>query len=322
VNVSAGAQRAVPRALVLALLVGGSGAFVAQQQRALADTGEAPGHQRTDLDAVPAAAAPGGRAEDRSAAPPSQPSQASSQAPELLGGTSQEALEQELADLLQAQPPAAAPSQEHQQPRSQVRTPAPAPRPAPILASLMPDLPLLPPDSDPLIVPGLFPVAVPDLADSLAAVPTPVLVPLPAPAAAPAPAPAAAQAPAHKPAASGRHAARTRPADSGSSAHRRPGERKAHSHRRAVPGAGTRHTTGGLNWTELARCEAGGNPHAVDSSGRYGGLYQFDARTWRGLGGHGQPQDASAGEQTERAQELYQRRGIAPWPTCGPRAAG
>ncbi|QMU80663.1 hypothetical protein GXW83_30740 [Streptacidiphilus sp. PB12-B1b] len=77
-----------------------------------------------------------------------------------------------------------------------------------------------------------------------------------------------------------------------------------------------------MNWTALARCEAGGNPHAVDPSGRYGGLYQFDARTWHSLGGHGLPQDASPGEQTDRARTLYQRRGMEPWPACGPRAAG
>ncbi|MBC3843783.1 hypothetical protein GXW82_36900 [Streptacidiphilus sp. 4-A2] len=119
---------------------------------------------------------------------------------------------------------------------------------------------------------------------------------------------------------SGRHAARTRPADTGRSAHRRPGERRAHSHRRDL--LPTAHTTGELNWTALARCEAGGNPHAVDPSGRYGGLYQFDSRTWRSLGGRGLPQDAPVGEQTSRARELYQQRGIAPWPACGPRAAG
>lgn len=73
----------------------------------------------------------------------------------------------------------------------------------------------------------------------------------------------------------------------------------------------------GLDWSALARCESGGRPDAVDSSGTYGGLYQFDARTWRGLGGSGRPQDAPAAEQTYRAKKLYVARGASPWPVCG-----
>jgi hypothetical protein len=86
--------------------------------------------------------------------------------------------------------------------------------------------------------------------------------------------------------------------------------------------AATHHGTGELNWSALARCEAGGNPHAVDPSGRYGGLYQFDSGTWHSLGGSGRPQDASPSEQTARARKLYRQRGAAPWPACGRRAAG
>lgn len=84
----------------------------------------------------------------------------------------------------------------------------------------------------------------------------------------------------------------------------------------------TRHVAGDLNWSALARCEAGGNPHAVDPSGRYGGLYQFDRGTWHSLGGHGRPQDASPAEQTSRARTLYHQRGTSPWPSCGHRATG
>ncbi|MFC3586917.1 ubiquitin-like domain-containing protein [Streptantibioticus rubrisoli] len=73
----------------------------------------------------------------------------------------------------------------------------------------------------------------------------------------------------------------------------------------------------GLNWAGLARCETGGRPNAVDSSGTYGGLYQFDTRTWHALGGTGRPQDAPAAEQTYRAKKLYVRRGTTPWPVCG-----
>ncbi|MDF3293810.1 resuscitation-promoting factor [Streptomyces silvisoli] len=73
----------------------------------------------------------------------------------------------------------------------------------------------------------------------------------------------------------------------------------------------------GLNWAGLARCEAGGRPNAVDPSGTYGGLYQFDTHTWHALGGTGRPQDAPAAEQTYRAKKLYVRRGASPWPVCG-----
>lgn len=73
----------------------------------------------------------------------------------------------------------------------------------------------------------------------------------------------------------------------------------------------------GLNWAALARCESGGNPRAVSSSGTYRGLYQFSFSTWRGVGGSGDPIDASAGEQTYRAKLLYQRSGRGQWPVCG-----
>lgn len=78
----------------------------------------------------------------------------------------------------------------------------------------------------------------------------------------------------------------------------------------------------GLNWSALAACESGGRPDAVDPSGTYGGLYQFDTGTWQSLGGSGRPQDASAGEQTMRAKKLYAQRGASPWPHCGRRLHG
>lgn len=73
----------------------------------------------------------------------------------------------------------------------------------------------------------------------------------------------------------------------------------------------------GLNWDGLAACESGGNPSAVDPSGTYHGLYQFDAGTWQSVGGSGVASQASAEEQTMRAQMLYEQRGSAPWPVCG-----
>ncbi|KUN06617.1 transglycosylase [Streptomyces yokosukanensis] len=77
-----------------------------------------------------------------------------------------------------------------------------------------------------------------------------------------------------------------------------------------------------LNWRGLATCESGGRPDAVDPSGTFGGLYQFDTRTWHSLGGNGRPQDAPADEQTLRAKKLYTRRGATPWPSCGARLHG
>ncbi|WP_033323074.1 resuscitation-promoting factor [Streptomyces yerevanensis] len=74
-----------------------------------------------------------------------------------------------------------------------------------------------------------------------------------------------------------------------------------------------------LNWSALAACESSGRPDAVDPSGTYGGLYQFDIRTWQSVGGSGRPQDASAAEQTYRAKKLYVLRGSSPWPHCGGR---
>ncbi|WND37096.1 ubiquitin-like domain-containing protein [Streptomyces sp. BB1-1-1] len=77
-----------------------------------------------------------------------------------------------------------------------------------------------------------------------------------------------------------------------------------------------------LNWQGLAACESGGRPDAVDPSGTYGGLYQFDTHTWQSLGGEGRPQDAPASEQTYRAKKLYVRSGADSWPHCGARLQG
>ena len=75
---------------------------------------------------------------------------------------------------------------------------------------------------------------------------------------------------------------------------------------------------GSLNWAALAECESSGNPRAVNPAGYYG-LYQFSLSTWRAQGGSGNPIDASAAEQTKRAQILYGKTGASSWPSCGPR---
>ena len=67
----------------------------------------------------------------------------------------------------------------------------------------------------------------------------------------------------------------------------------------------------------IAQCESGGIPGAVDSSGTYRGLFQFDSGTWASVGGSGDPAAAPATEQYRRAAMLYARSGASPWPVCG-----
>jgi uncharacterized protein YabE (DUF348 family) len=87
-----------------------------------------------------------------------------------------------------------------------------------------------------------------------------------------------------------------------------------------APAPGPRGSTGSassLNWAALADCESGGNPRAVNPSGKYFGLYQFSLATWRSVGGSGNPIDNSPAEQTYRAQVLYNKAGAGQWPHCG-----
>ena len=73
----------------------------------------------------------------------------------------------------------------------------------------------------------------------------------------------------------------------------------------------------GLNWAALANCESSGNPQAYNPAGPFYGLYQFMESTWHAVGGVGLPSDASASEQTYRAQILYNQSGAGQWPVCG-----
>jgi peptidoglycan hydrolase CwlO-like protein len=68
---------------------------------------------------------------------------------------------------------------------------------------------------------------------------------------------------------------------------------------------------------KIAQCESGGNPHAISPSGQYRGMFQFTFATWAGVGGHGDPAQASAAEQIQRAAILYARSGPGQWPVCG-----
>ncbi len=81
--------------------------------------------------------------------------------------------------------------------------------------------------------------------------------------------------------------------------------------------ASTRSNSGGGDLANIRRCESGGNYQAVSPSGKYRGAYQFDVRTWRSIGGSGDPAAASPAEQDARARQLRSQRGSSPWPNCG-----
>ena len=67
----------------------------------------------------------------------------------------------------------------------------------------------------------------------------------------------------------------------------------------------------------IAACESGGRWRIVSASGMYFGGLQFDAQTWRSVGGRGLPHWHPRIEQKFRAVLLIQRRGYQPWPVCG-----
>ena len=88
----------------------------------------------------------------------------------------------------------------------------------------------------------------------------------------------------------------------------------------SAPKATKRSATGGgsaATLARIARCESGGNPAAVSSSGQYRGKYQFSSATWRALGGKGDPAKAAESVQDALAAKLLAQRGTSPWPVCG-----
>ncbi|MGZ4666497.1 MAG: transglycosylase family protein [Frankiaceae bacterium] len=68
-------------------------------------------------------------------------------------------------------------------------------------------------------------------------------------------------------------------------------------------------------WAQVAQCETGGNPGIV--AGQFYGMYMMTLDAWHAAGGTGLPSQASASEQTARAQTLYNQLGSKPWPVCG-----
>ena len=73
------------------------------------------------------------------------------------------------------------------------------------------------------------------------------------------------------------------------------------------------------HWYNLRFCESTNNYTAESSNGLFYGAYQFEPRTWRTVGGVGNPAHAPPEEQDARARLLYARRGDQPWPRdyCG-----
>lgn len=69
----------------------------------------------------------------------------------------------------------------------------------------------------------------------------------------------------------------------------------------------------------LRTCESKGDYSAVSDSGKYRGAYQFSHKTWRTVGGSGDPAQASPEEQDMRARLLHLRDGSGQWPVCGRR---
>jgi len=71
------------------------------------------------------------------------------------------------------------------------------------------------------------------------------------------------------------------------------------------------------DYRKIAVCESSLNPEAVNRTGKYRGLFQFDNRSWEYVGGTGDPAQASVSEQLLRAQILVSRQGFnRAFPQC------
>lgn len=72
------------------------------------------------------------------------------------------------------------------------------------------------------------------------------------------------------------------------------------------------------DFARLRMCESSDNYRADTGNGYYG-AYQFELRTWRGLGYSGYPHQAAPTTQDSAARELQADRGWQPWPACARR---
>jgi len=64
------------------------------------------------------------------------------------------------------------------------------------------------------------------------------------------------------------------------------------------------------DYRKIAVCESSLNPEAINRTGKYRGLFQFDKRSWEWVGGSGDPARASVREQYKRAQMLVSKQGF------------
>jgi hypothetical protein len=80
-------------------------------------------------------------------------------------------------------------------------------------------------------------------------------------------------------------------------------------------GGGTAHAASSDDFARLRQCESGGN-YAINTGNGFYGAYQFDRRTWQGLGYPGTADQAAPGTQDEAAARLQAARGWQPWPAC------
>jgi septal ring factor EnvC (AmiA/AmiB activator) len=67
----------------------------------------------------------------------------------------------------------------------------------------------------------------------------------------------------------------------------------------------------------IVMCESGGNWEAVNPSSGAGGAYQILPSTWELYGGEGNPEDASPGQQSAIAAQIWADSGSAAWVCAG-----
>lgn len=73
------------------------------------------------------------------------------------------------------------------------------------------------------------------------------------------------------------------------------------------------------DYKAIAFCESTNNPHAISSTGKYRGLFQFSYDSWQYVGGTGDPARATVNEQYKRATLLQDKQGWSAWPVCSKR---
>ena len=95
------------------------------------------------------------------------------------------------------------------------------------------------------------------------------------------------------------------------------------AHAESVRAVAAHESRNAVDWDKIARCESGGDWATNTGNGYYGGL-QFDQATWRSNGGlaYAPRADLAAkDQQIHIADHLAGRRGLQPWPACGPLGA-